>query len=187
MAVQMARVQVADLNPGGRNIYLYKHFIDANGVLLFSFYDDQHGYELWKSDGSSGGTVMVKDINPGVYSAWVTNISYLGNNISLFEAYDGKNGFELWRTDGTERGTWMVKNINQTITASSNPCWLTASPDEKSLIFSAYDPEYGTELRITDGTDGGTHVIKDIYKGSFDSWPNLPTNSKKHNLFLCKY
>ena len=110
--------EVIDINPGGRNIYLYKHFINANGTMLFSFYDDQHGYELWKSDGSTRGTSMVKDINPGVYSAWVANISYLGKNISLFEATDGKSGFELWRTDGTEQGTWMVKNINQTVTAS---------------------------------------------------------------------
>ncbi len=176
--------EVIDINPGGRNIYLYKHFIDANGTLLFSFYDDQHGYELWKSDGSSRGTMMVKDINPGVYSSWVANISYLGKNISLFEAYDGKTGFELWRTDGTERGTWMVKNINQKTTASSNPGWLTASPDDKSLIFSAYDPEYGNEMRITDGTDGGTHVIKDIYNGSFDSWPSLPANLKHTTYFF---
>jgi ELWxxDGT repeat protein len=176
--------EVIDINPGGRNIYLYKHFIDANGSLLFSFYDDQYGYELWKSDGSSKGTVMVKDINPGAYSAWVTNISYLGKNISLFEAFDGKNGFELWRTDGTEGGTWMVKNINRSKTASSDPVWLTPSPDKKSLIFAGYDPEYGHEMRITDGTDAGTRVIKDVYNGSFDSWPYLPANLKHNTYFF---
>ena len=177
-------VQVKDINPGGHNIYLYKHFINANGTLLFSFYDDQSGYELWKSDGSSKGTVMVTDINPGVYSSWVANISYLGKNISLFEANDGKSGFELWRTDGTEQGTWKVKNIDQSTTASSNPVWLTPSPDNQSLIFAAYDPEYGHEMRITDGTDAGTRVIKDIYKGSFDSWPYLPANYNKATYFF---
>jgi ELWxxDGT repeat protein len=176
--------EVIDINPGGRNIYLYKHFIDANGTLLFSFYDDQHGYELWKSDGSTRGTVMVKDINPGVYSSWVNNISYLGNHISLFEAYDGKNGLELWRTDGTEQGTRIVKNINQSTTASSNPAWLTASPDNENLIFTGYDPEYGTELRITDGTDAGTRVVKDVYKGSFDSWPYSPASGKHTTYFF---
>ncbi len=177
-------VQVIDINPGGRNIYLYKTFINANGVLLFSFYDDQHGYELWKSDGSTRGTEMVKDINPGVYSSWVANISWLGKNISLFEAYDGKSGLELWRTDGTERGTWIVKNINQTVTSASDPGWLTPSPDNQSLFFTGYDPEYGHEMRIADGSDGGTHVIKDIYKGSFDSWPSLPTNFRNSTYFF---
>ena len=176
--------EVIDINPGGRNIYLYKHFIDANGVLLFSFYDDQHGYELWKSDGSSKGTVMVKEINPGAYSSWVFNISYLGKNISLFQAYDGKSGLELWRTDGTERGTRMVKNINHTNTSSSFPVWLTPAPDKKSLIFAGYDPEYGHEMRITDGSEKGTRVVKDIYKGSFDAWPSFPTNLKNTTYFF---
>ncbi|HLK29802.1 MAG TPA: ELWxxDGT repeat protein [Puia sp.] len=176
--------QVKDINPGGHNVYLFKHMMNANGSLLFSFYDDQNGYELWKSNGTSQGTQIVKEINPGVYSAWITNISYLGRGVSLFEAYDGKTGFELWRTDGTAQGTWMVKNINQSSTASSNPVWLTPSPDNRSLLFAAYDPEYGHEMRITDGTDAGTHVIKDIYKGSFDSWPYLPANYKNATYFF---
>ncbi len=176
--------EVIDINPGGRNIYLYKHFIDANGTMLFSFYDDQHGYELWKSDGSTKGTAIVKEINPGAYSAWVNSISYLGKNISLFQAYDGKSGLELWRTDGTEGGTWMVKNINHTNTSSSYPVWLTPAPDKKNLIFAGYDPEYGHELRITDGTDGGTRVVKDVYNGSFDSWPYLPANLKNSTYFF---
>ncbi len=177
-------MQVKDINPGGHNVYLYKHFENANGILFFSFYDDIHGYELWKSDGTGNGTTIVKEINPGIYSAAVTNISYLKNNITLFEAYDGKTGLELWTTDGTATGTKLVKNINQSSSASSNPGWLTPAPDNKSLIFSAYDPEYGNEMRITDGTESGTHVIKDIYKGSFDSRPYLPGNLKNATYFF---
>ncbi len=130
-------MQVKDINPGGRNIYLYKSFINANGILLFPFYDDDHGYEVWKSDGTNAGTLMVKEINPGVYSSWAQNITYVGGGISLFQATDGKSGVELWRTDGTDGGTTLVKNINKTTSPSSSPSWLTKSADNTKLFFTA--------------------------------------------------
>jgi trimeric autotransporter adhesin len=164
-------MQVKDINPGGRNIYLYKSFVNANGTLLFPFYDDDHGYEVWKSDGTNAGTVMVKEINPGVYSSWAQNITYVGGGISLFQATDGKSGVELWKTDGTDGGTTLVKNINKTTSPSSSPAWLTRSADNTKLLFTANEKKYGTELRITDGSETGTRVVKDIFKGSFDSNP----------------
>ena len=38
---------------------------NVNGTLYFLGEDEAHGREIWKSDGTSAGTVMVKDINPG--------------------------------------------------------------------------------------------------------------------------
>ncbi len=44
--------------------------LTALGNTLFFLHEDAaSGKELWKSDGTSGGTVMVKDINPGEASA----------------------------------------------------------------------------------------------------------------------
>ena len=40
----------------------------VNGVLYFVANDGQNGRELWKSDGSEGGTMMVADIYPGTTS-----------------------------------------------------------------------------------------------------------------------
>ena len=177
-------MQLKNINPGGRNIYLYKHFVNANGTLLFSFYDDAHGYEIWKSDGTETGTVIVKEINTGAYSSQVANITYIGNDISFFEATDGKKGLELWKTDGTAAGTVLVKNINTTTSGSSNPYALTPTPDSTKLMFVATDPQYGTELRITDGTEAGTHVVSDLLKGQFSSSPWLLTNFKNETWFF---
>ncbi|MEP6949275.1 MAG: ELWxxDGT repeat protein [Ginsengibacter sp.] len=179
-------MQVKDINPGGRNIYLYKAFENANGTLLFSFYDDDHGYEIWKSDGTEAGTVVVKEIYPGVYSSWAANITYVGSNISLFQATDGKSGIELWKTDGTEAGTTLVKNINKSGSGSSLLNWLTASADKSKLLFTADEHKYGAELRISDGSESGTHVVKDIFKGSFGSNPYavFTFNNKNATYFI---
>ena len=40
-----------------------ENLTNVNGTLLFFVPNDgTHGYELWKSDGTSAGTVLVKDI-----------------------------------------------------------------------------------------------------------------------------
>jgi ELWxxDGT repeat protein len=175
---------VKNINPGGLNIYLYEDFVNANGTLLFSYYDDASGYELWKSDGTDAGTVMVKEINPGPYSAQVADVTYVGNNISFFEATDGTRGLELWKTDGTNAGTEFVKNINTSTSGSSNVNSLIASPDNSKLLFVATDPKYGTELRITDGTQAGTRVVRDLIQGTFSSYPFLPVNYNDATFFF---
>lgn len=179
-------VQVKDINPGGRNIYWYKEFKNANGTLLFSFYDDIHGSELWKSDGTEAGTVMVKEIAAGIYSSInFASTTYIGNNISLFQATDGKSGQELWRTDGTEAGTYLVKNINQAASASSNPYPLAPGADKTKIFFGGFDFKYHTELRVSDGSVTGTKLVKDIIPGSLlGSYPSNIISSNNLTYFF---
>src|SRR5687767_9483847 len=48
--------------------------INVNGTIYFEANDGVHGIELWKSDGTSVGTVMVKDINPGMENGLIGSI-----------------------------------------------------------------------------------------------------------------
>ena len=104
---------VKDINtsPAG-SFSIPTKLVEVNGILYFTAFKNQHGRELWKSDGTEAGTVMVKDINPG--GGWSSNgleDSINVNGTLFFAADDGVHGQELWKSDGTEAGTVLVKDI----------------------------------------------------------------------------
>ena len=42
---------------------------EVNGIVYFSAFTPDYGRELWKSDGTSEGTLFVKDVEPGLDSS----------------------------------------------------------------------------------------------------------------------
>jgi ELWxxDGT repeat protein len=131
----------------------------VNGTLYFTAYQatgTNRDAELWKSDGTTDGTVRIADINPGLGSSFPYDFTQLGNTI-YFQADDGTHGTELWKTDGTPAGTTLVCDINPG-SPESYPVNLTVLGN--SLLFTADDGVHGTELwKLTPGqTVGGSQV-----------------------------
>lgn len=118
------------------------------------------GEELWRSDGTTAGTVLVKDIWPGPNSAFHDTPDPIAilNGVAFFAANDGADGFELWRSDGTAAGTVMVKDI-QPGTSGSFPTFFA---EYNGLLYFRADDGTGAELWRTDGTTAGTQMVDNI-------------------------
>jgi len=85
-------------------------FCVSNGTLFFKSGDASHGYELWKTDGTTAGTVEVSDIYPGATGSNPYFITAFNGKV-YFTARDNVHGWELFCSDGTPSGTTLVKDI----------------------------------------------------------------------------
>jgi len=121
---------------------------------------------------------LVKDINIGNGNSNPANFIRLGNS-TCFIANDELHGYELWITDGTEAGTTRVKDINPGV---GDGCFYHGSVFRKisqlqvlgkNVYFFANDGVHGFELWCSDGTDLGTHLVKDIMPGAGSSSTDL--------------
>ncbi|MDH5447030.1 MAG: hypothetical protein OEY52_15895 [Gammaproteobacteria bacterium] len=136
--------------------------------LYFSAQTKNSGEELWRTDGTSEGTVMVKEINKAGDSN-PSRFIKAGSNI-FFLADDNVHGYELWvkKPDGT---TQLLKDINTIEDGYSSIGNLTAHGD--LLFFTANDGVNGLELWVSNGTAEGTNMVVDLTGdegGSSLSW-----------------
>src|SRR5262249_19840003 len=134
---------------------------DVNGTKFFGADDGEHGWELWKSDGTASGSTLVKDISPGGFYAYgygyQTGSSSLGNMTNFAGRLVFTASNSLWTSDGTGAGTGVLSSLFR------NPDDLTVV--NGTLFFTAYDDTNGQELWKTDGTVAGTTIVKDIVPG----------------------
>src|SRR5258708_3700152 len=73
------------------------YLTNVNGTLFFQAWDATNGKELWKSDGTSTGTVLVKDVRPGAGDSNPSGLTNV-NGILYFSVDDGTDGIELWKS-----------------------------------------------------------------------------------------
>ncbi len=159
------------------------NYVNAGSYLFFTS-DNQGntGVEPWKTDGTLAGTVMIKDVfNPGFnqgsilgdvptiymngYVYFVAVDVYVPGNFNLNPPQNGYVNAELWRTDGTAANTTKVKEINPATIGLDAA--VNSSPNNfyvynNKLYFTATDGTNGFEPWVSDGTSGGTFMLKNI-------------------------
>ena len=164
---------VKDINPGvsTSNIQYLTRF---NDKVLFGANDGEYGTELWISDGTEDGTYMVKDIHE-LESSNPIGFQQLDENRVIFYAtnMDSENASTnqqwLWITDGTEEGTQLVKEVDCVFPGQEegDNRWGANMRVGRKVFFKGEESDkngvtHGVELWVTDGTEEGTYLVKDI-------------------------
>ena len=140
-----------------------------DGKVYFAARTRANGHELWRSDGTPGGTVLVKDLVPGPESGSPFQIHAI-NGVLIFSAHTPDQGIELWRSDGTAAGTYILRDLNPGPDSSAPSQHLRVGD---TLFFLAGTSTHGEELWKTNGTAEGTVLVKDIRPGPDSSGPAL--------------
>lgn len=159
-------------------VYFPHNFVSLNNVIYFTGSDGYHGQELWRSDGTAGGTFVLKDIRPGIDSSAPHNEVVVNGKV-YFDVVNALGNRDLWKTDGTSEGTVLVKTFGNSTLVS--PYGLTEI--NNALFFGGYTSDNGAELWKSDGTNEGTVLVKDIFTGSSNSYPSYLTNLDGNIIF----
>jgi ELWxxDGT repeat protein len=155
-----------------------RQFTTMGSITFFIAEDDDHGAELWRTDGTAAGTFLLSDIRPGPDTSYATDF-VVANGLLFFSADDGVNGREVWRSDGTVGGTYMLSDIAPGAASGFVGTTVQITNSGSSIIinvqsrypmvasgpyvyFIASDGPSGAELWRSDGTASGTVCLTDL-------------------------
>ena len=99
---------VEDIDPGASgSVCPTPYLTELNGEVFFCAGDGTNGNELWRSDGTPGGTEMVGDINPAG-SSNPASLSVHGDTLYFVAEDGGAGGRELYALDTAPPDTALI-------------------------------------------------------------------------------
>ncbi|MEO8361040.1 MAG: ELWxxDGT repeat protein [Vicinamibacteria bacterium] len=143
-------------------------------VVMFVANDGSHGYELWRTDGTTAGTTLVLDLSPGSDSGAYTDgpIRLVGDRVAFLGRTSASGLDSMYRgalSDGTAAGTYVTGN------------YLTQGPWERTKLgnfhyFAKGGEDTGSELGRSSLTGLDSEIFVSIAPGSASASPtNLVT------------
>ncbi|MCC0179418.1 hypothetical protein I4641_20870 [Waterburya agarophytonicola K14] len=122
-----------------------------DGTLFFSGFDPDNADNsgLWRSDGTTEGTQLIFNIPNNQIDANEVAVA----EDKIFLSFLG----QLYISNGTSGGTRLLNDF-----AASNQRISPFTTVGDEIFFPVIDPEIGTELWKSDGTEEGTRLVRDI-------------------------
>jgi ELWxxDGT repeat protein len=128
---------------------LPRSFVRVGGNTFFSARTAASGRELWRTDGTAGGTIQLTEIVAGIGDGNPDLLTPFGQQL-LFAAGDQTAGQSLWTSDGTLAGTRQLRQFEGALAIAA------ASLPGLALVATT------TELWRTDGTVAGTVLLRQM-------------------------
>jgi ELWxxDGT repeat protein len=156
---------VKDINPGNGSASP-RFLVEMGGKVYFQADDGTYGVELWVSDGTDAGTTMIKDLYTGSNSSAPELLTPVGSNL-LFSASSAASDADgqkwlYWYKPADGSVTLVKSGVQAKNTGDSNYKYIIANSTKGVAYFIGQPKGLNDEVWVTDGTDAGTHVIKDI-------------------------
>ena len=148
--------------PGGYDGYFGKdvpYLVAVADRVFFPAVDDEHGVELWSTDGTGEGTQIVFDICPGVCGSFPQFLTAVGDLVFFGVGGDEPQGrigrpTTLWRSDGTPGGTFEVLDSAEPRCFAEHDGRLLVGTFRGVTVSDSVE-----ELWVSDGTQSGTIAI----------------------------
>ncbi|QHT65257.1 T9SS type A sorting domain-containing protein [Rhodocytophaga rosea] len=141
------------------------YLINVNNTLYFVTRSESGGHILWKSDGTTAGTVKIKDTF-GESLATLANFTNF-NGVLYFTAANGA-GIKLWKSDGTTAGTVPVEtSTHQALNKLWDKTFGGNIEDELSITIATSDNGYLLAGYSYSGVSGDKSQAS---KGNADYW-----------------
>jgi ELWxxDGT repeat protein len=112
-------------------------------AVFFVADDGVAGAELWRSDGTDGGTFRVADLAPGPTSSFPRGLQVLGDGVAFTAAPSLGAGQRLCVSDGSDKGTRCPLSSGPGATGSFPLVVAAAGP---AALFTAVAPALGRGL-----------------------------------------
>lgn len=184
-----------------------ENFFSTSDFVYFT-----SGDSLYRTDGTTNGTIFLKDNLPdfkplvefkgrllfssnGLWSTdgtssgtfFLTEFSRLVKDVGdyyYFIGYESSSGYELYKTDGTTSGTGMVKDIYPGPSNGLDPAVrFRADTLNGNMFFVADNGVNGAELWKSDGSNAGTVMVKDNYPGPSSTFGPIPGFQSSIDIF----